>query len=197
MGEGEAHRLQPVSSGSPFVIRSRALTTTLFARLFLGDVFLHGIGGGKYDELTDDIIRRVWGIEPPEFIVLTGTSLLPLPAPDGSAEEVADKARWVRDLDWNPQRYLSTDGVGELLAQKQSLMADDPPTHAGRRERFRRLREVRANLLPHVVRQRQEAEQDLRQARESLAVREMMRRRDYSFCLYPESQLRTFCTRLL
>jgi hypothetical protein len=182
---------------APFKVRSRALTTTLFARLCLGDVFLHGIGGGKYDELTDDIIRRVWGIEPPEFIVLTGTCLLPLPAPAASAEEVADEARRVRDLDWNPQRYLSAGGIDELLSQRQSLVGESPPTHAGRRERFRRLQEVNARLRPHVTRQRQEAEQDLRHARESLAVREMLRRRDYSFCLYPKEQLRAFCTRLL
>jgi hypothetical protein len=34
-------------------LRTRALTTTLFARLFLADLFVHGIGGSKYDEMTD------------------------------------------------------------------------------------------------------------------------------------------------
>ena len=34
-------------------IRSRALITTLWARLVLGDLFLHGIGGAKYDQVTD------------------------------------------------------------------------------------------------------------------------------------------------
>ena len=61
-------------------VRSRALTNTLFARLFLSDLFIHGIGGGKYDELTDDLIRRFYGIEPPEFLILSATRLLPLPA---------------------------------------------------------------------------------------------------------------------
>lgn len=181
---------------APIKIRSRALTTTLFARLFLGDVFLHGIGGGKYDELTDDIIRRVWGVEPPEFIVLTGTCLLPLPAPESSGEEVSRRARRVRDLDWNPQRYIAPGIPADLLDQKRSLMAESPPTSAGRRERFRRLQELNARLRPHVARQRQEAERDLRHARESLSVREMLRRRDYSFCLYPEAKLKAFCTQL-
>ena len=31
----------------------------------LSDLFIHGIGGAKYDELTDEIIRRFFGIEPP------------------------------------------------------------------------------------------------------------------------------------
>ena len=41
-----------------------ALTLTLFARVCLGDFFIHGIGGGKYDEVTDAIIRDYFGIEP-------------------------------------------------------------------------------------------------------------------------------------
>ena len=41
-------------------LRSRALLTTLAARLLLGDLFLHGIGGAKYDRLTDDDHRAVF-----------------------------------------------------------------------------------------------------------------------------------------
>jgi len=53
--------------------------TTLFARLCLAEAFLHGLGGGLYDRLTDDIIRRFFGVEPPGFVILTATCLLPLP----------------------------------------------------------------------------------------------------------------------
>ncbi len=49
-------------------LRTRALTTTLFSRFMLGDLFIHGIGGAKYDELGDEIARRFFGIEPPEFL---------------------------------------------------------------------------------------------------------------------------------
>ena len=53
------------------------MTTTLFARLLLADMFIHGLGGGKYDELTDSLMRDFYGIEPPSFLVLTGTLRLP------------------------------------------------------------------------------------------------------------------------
>ncbi len=49
-------------------LRTRALTTTLFAKFLLGDLFLHGIGGAKYDELGDEIARRFFAIEPPGFL---------------------------------------------------------------------------------------------------------------------------------
>ncbi len=51
----------------------------MFARLVLSDVFIHGIGGAKYDQLTDAIVRRFFGVEPPGYLVATATLKLPLP----------------------------------------------------------------------------------------------------------------------
>ena len=46
-------------------LRTRALTTTMFARYLLGDLFIHGIGGAKYDELGDAVAGAFFAIEPP------------------------------------------------------------------------------------------------------------------------------------
>ena len=43
-------------AGQGIRFRTRALTTTLFTRLCLADLFVHGIGGAKYDEMTDRIL---------------------------------------------------------------------------------------------------------------------------------------------
>ncbi len=58
-------------------ITPRALTLTIFMRLFVTDVFVHGIGGGRYDQIADRIIHRHFGIEPPKFAVSTATMFLP------------------------------------------------------------------------------------------------------------------------
>ena len=42
----------------------------------LSDLFIHGIGGAKYDELTDQIICRFFGFEPPGFVALSATQRL-------------------------------------------------------------------------------------------------------------------------
>src|SRR5262249_37092291 len=73
-------------------VRSRALTNTLFARLFLADLFIHGIGGAKYDELTDDIIRRFYGLAPPAYMVLSATLRLPLPMFQATPEQCRRQA---------------------------------------------------------------------------------------------------------
>ncbi len=71
-------------------LRTRALTTTLFARYILGDLFVHGIGGAKYDELGDELARGFFGIEPPTFLTLSLTQWLGLPDDPASAEQARD-----------------------------------------------------------------------------------------------------------
>jgi hypothetical protein len=55
----------------------RALTLTTFLRLVVVDLFIHGIGGGRYDQVTDRLIDRHFGTEPPRFAVTTATMLFP------------------------------------------------------------------------------------------------------------------------
>ncbi|HZZ43052.1 MAG TPA: hypothetical protein VFE58_08945 [Tepidisphaeraceae bacterium] len=58
-------------------ISTRALTLTTFLRLFLADQFVHGIGGGRYDQVADRFIQKQFGIQPPYFSVTTGTLFFP------------------------------------------------------------------------------------------------------------------------
>jgi hypothetical protein len=55
----------------------RALTLTTFLRLLLVDQFIHGIGGGRYDQVTDRLIAKHFGLCPPRFAVTTATLLFP------------------------------------------------------------------------------------------------------------------------
>ena len=55
----------------------RALTTTMLIRLLLADQFVHGIGGARYDQVTDKLIAKHFGVEPPRFAVTTATMYFP------------------------------------------------------------------------------------------------------------------------
>jgi hypothetical protein len=124
--------------------RARALTTTLFSRLCLADLFVHGIGGAKYDEMTDRIMCRFMGVTPPGFLTLTA-SLYPPLSENGSitAEDESRHVRLLRDLRWNADRQLESireraerraldlsrldasadDETRALIAQKSALIA--------------------------------------------------------------------------
>jgi hypothetical protein len=55
----------------------RALILTIYLRLLVVDQFVHGIGGGRYDQVTDRLIRTFFGLNPPRFAVATATLFFP------------------------------------------------------------------------------------------------------------------------
>jgi hypothetical protein len=99
----------------------------MFARLLLGDLFLHGIGGAKYDELGDEIIRGFFGLAAPPYLTLSMTLWLDLhPAP--AARERLDRLdRTLRDLTYNPDRHLDWPvppaAQAAVAAKRQALAA--------------------------------------------------------------------------
>ncbi|WP_428938413.1 hypothetical protein [Fontivita pretiosa] len=70
-------RLQRWLSMARHRISPRALTLTTFVRLMMVDQFVHGIGGGQYDQVTDRLIAWHYGLEPPHFSVTTATMYFP------------------------------------------------------------------------------------------------------------------------
>jgi hypothetical protein len=185
-----------------FKVRSRALTNTMYARLFLCDLFIHGIGGGKYDEVTDAIIRRYYGVEPPAYLVLSATLLLPLPHYPARPHDCRRLGREARDLYYNPQRHLDGDApsrpeVSALVERKQALMGAEPADRRGRRERFRQLREVTELLREPVEGKLAATRQRLAECEAEAHANAILMRRDYPFVLYPERVLRPFCEQFL
>jgi hypothetical protein len=182
-----------------YKIRTRALTTTLFARLFVGDLFIHGLGGGKYDELTDEIMRRFYNLEPPAFLVLTGTLLLPLPRPGVTEDDRRRLHALDRDLWWNPQRHLqAASPEAQTLSEEKMRWIDRASgLYQNGRQRYEALRRLTGALRPYVRDQGEETRRDLEQATRQLRIDRISTRRDYAFCLYPEEELRAFCERLL
>jgi hypothetical protein len=185
-----------------FKIRSRALSNTLYARLFLGDLFIHGIGGAKYDELNDEIARRFYGLEPPAYVVLSATRRLPLPTLPVHSIDCRRLAMLLHDIHCNPQRHLESAGVSDSQAiamanQKQSLIERRPGTARERRERYRALQALTVQLRSYLADYEQRVRQDLARCDHQLQINAVLQRRDYAFCLFPEETLRPFCRQFL
>jgi hypothetical protein len=183
-------------------VRSRALTNTLFARLFVADLFIHGIGGAKYDELTDEVIRRFYGLMPPGYLVLSATLRLPLPTFQATPEHCRQQAARVRDLWYNPQRHLAAKGMGdgklsELVRQKESWVARAPASARDKKERFDKLRAITAQLREQLGDEPQRLRDALTRCQTEVEANAVLGRRDYPFCLFPEAMLRPFCTQFL
>ena len=127
-------------------LRSRALMTTCFARLLLSDVFIHGIGGAKYDEITDQLMVRFFDAPVPSFITLSATMWLGIHESVGcdsiaTIERQSEEAsRWNRNLRihelqslrrqrrdtyHNAQRFLDpteSASIAALIQEKEALV---------------------------------------------------------------------------
>ena len=179
-------------------IRSRALVTTLWARLALGDLFIHGIGGAKYDRVTDRLIERFFGLRPPGFMVLSATLLLPIERDRVTADDLRAIQRELRDLTYHPERYLdgADHAAADLMAAKRRWI-ETPQTAENARQRCHAIREVNAALQPWLDPRRQTMLERQAQTLRKLQAESVLAWREYAFCLYPESTLREFLSGLL
>jgi len=179
-------------------IRSRALITTLWARLALGDLFIHGIGGAKYDRLTDMLIERFFGLRPPRFMVLSATLHLPIERDRATPEEAQAIERELRGLNYQPEQYLDglADAPADLLADKRRWI-ETPQTVENARRRCRAIRAVNAALQPWLEDRRKRLRDRQTQILRRLRAESVLASRDYAFCLYPEPTLRGFLSGLL
>lgn len=173
-------------------LRPRALLTTLYARLFLCDLFVHGIGGAKYDQLTDMILQRCFGFDPPKFLTVSGTAKLPLPTPTVTPAELRHIDRNLRDLRFNPQRYVApTAETQSLLSAKQYWLS--PAANAcSPRERHMALTELNAQFQTHVAAQRAQLQQRRADVVRDMRIARLLGSREFSFALFPEETLRPF-----
>lgn len=134
-GWAAADQLREILVREQLVLRPRALTLTLFVRLFLADLFLHGIGGALYDQITDGILQEIWGGVPAYGCVSAAWLLGEISAGNGggTAGDGAEQAtptelahlrhHWVH----NPQLALDVftarqPALADLLAQRTALV---------------------------------------------------------------------------
>ena len=180
-------------------LRTRALATTLYTRLLLADLFIHGIGGSKYDQITDAICERFFEIRLPSYATLSGTLRLPIGHPTVEPNQVRRLQRTLRDLKYHPERHLGT----ALLDVAQRQLAADwvsrkrtwvktAKTPANAAQRHQGIVAANEAMQPWIAPLRTEWEQKLSRLIGQTRVNQLLESREYPFCLFPLEQLRHF-----
>jgi hypothetical protein len=171
-------------------IRTRALTTTLFARLLLSDIFLHGIGGAKYDQVTNQIAEQFFGFNLPEFAAVSATLRLPLPQAAANGNGLRGLRNQLRDLDYHPERCLDGDNssAAEHVVDKRRWIAT-PLSPDNAHERHVAIASANAALQPFVAKRRDQLRRQIDEAAARQHATDILRSRDYSFALFPRADL--------
>jgi hypothetical protein len=179
-------------------LRPRALITTMYARLVLSDLFIHGIGGAKYDELTDLIIRRFFGIEPPAYVTATATFRLPIERPQVTLEDVRQSARRIRETTYRPEAFQRdplvrqdaalAEQLTSLAAEKREYLAKHDLRHCSQEvfAALDRMNRAMHDLLRPVAEQ---LRAEHAQLIELWKQTQLLTSREFSFCLFPSEIL--------
>lgn len=173
------------------LLRPRALITTMFARLIVSDLFMHGIGGGKYDQLTEAIVREFFGIELPPMCVATATLHLPAAtaavggSPAQNRHAVQHELETLRQLRYHPEaRHAdSQDEAAQLAQAKQELLRSIPP-RGEKWQWHRQITRINARLAELNQAAIAQSEQRLQALAAEQRQLKLAYSRELSFCLF-------------
>jgi hypothetical protein len=188
-----AHQIAELASRG-IKLRTRALTTTLFARLVLSDLFLHGIGGAKYDQVLDEIVRLFFGFEPPEFGTVSATLRLPIQQESHESLYMNNWQQRLRELRYHPELFVDGNGdraiIEKIVADKRRwIEVAKTPENAG--ERHQAIVGANQALQPYVAPLREQLERDRQASQKEWRGEAILQSREYSFCLYPRTHFDT------
>ncbi len=183
-------------------LRPRAILTTLVSRVLVADVFVHGIGGAAYDRITDDIVRRLTGCDPPRHAVVSGTLRLPVERTfpgfdaDDPTARLAALQRQIRDLEFHPERFLEPldaqpQEVRDLANEKRRWI-DTFPTPALAKRRCREIRAANERMVFHARSIKDELLGRVGPLAAAVRARKVLASRDYPWCFYAEKTLKSF-----
>jgi hypothetical protein len=180
---------------SQVAVRPRALTSTLFMRLAIGDLFVHGIGGGKYDQITDLIIKRWCGIGAPTFAVATATLFLPMKHDAAMSRRtlLTSEARdRLRDHRFNPERLVSNRSSEETQSMRTQVLEriKSIPIGAAKILWHKSLQElksaIRSSLLEEVHIDQASLASDLQASIAEDLQQKLRSSREYSIAVFPD-----------
>ncbi len=183
--------------GRGIKLRTRALLTTMFARLMLSDLFLHGIGGAKYDQLTDQLVRRFFQFQPPSFLTLSATFRLPIERQPLPPEAERRVEHTLRELVYHPERYLDLqrlaaderrEAAARVAEKRRWVQTAKTPQNA--HARHVAIEEANAGLQPWLAAEREALLQRRQQYVERRRAEAILASREYAFCLFPGEELR-------
>lgn len=167
-------------------IYPRGPLITLFIRAFVADIFIHGVSGFNYDEITENIANQFWGIKLCPKVGISATVFLNFDNyPDFFKIEKA-----IRKIEEEKKNYVKmpVDGMKELIEQRDSIIkrindAED------KKSLYKKLkiikRQIEDKARPYIEKLDREKEKLM----EILATKQVYCFREYPYFLYTYEQL--------
>lgn len=182
-------------------IRPKALLLTLYNRLFISDLFIHGLGGAKYDLVTDEIIRDFFKVEPPHFLVISCTLYLDFKSSPASSDyKISLLKKKIRDLEFNPERYVDElsltkkekNQIGELIVKKTELIKKIKKTLSPieKRKNSEEIRTINNFIVEKIIPLKYELNKKIEEEEERIRKSKIYHFREFPYCFFSAKTLR-------
>ena len=198
--EGKKQQLLEIMKTHNCRIRPKAVGLTLFVRLYLADWFVHGVGGGLYEQITDYVIRKYCKVMKLNFGVATATMTLSLEINNQNSHltDVQLKSR-LRELKFNPEKLidrsiLDKPPVKSLLNTKNGLIktANNPQITASRRkDAWQKLSRINKELLGYTAQTHKKMLKETDLWRRHKTSKEITNCREFFFGFFREQKLKS------
>lgn len=174
-------------------LRPRAVTLSAVMRSQHCDLFVHGAGGGVYDQVTERWWQDWTGEDLAPKAVVSADVYLPFDVPVATQAQRAH-AQWLsHHLPHNLDRLVdSRDSAEARLRREKRALLDHMHDDRDKRRRskaFKRIHAINAELRSRHTRALEEAARRLQDARVGVRNAAIASRRDWFFALYPDTQL--------
>ena len=182
-------------------IRPKALALTAFKRACVVDLFVHGVGGGRYDRVTDAVLRDFFNLTPPGYAVVTSTLHLPLNEFDPT-EERGRLQRRLLELRHNPERVLTSPAPEQRRWIEEKWEAirrlDDPSlSRRERREVTHKIRDLNERLARLLAGELAAIEKRQGALAEVGGASAAATHRGYPFCFFPPAAVESLVDRIV
>jgi len=173
---------------TPKIIFPRAITLTMFVRIFLCNFFLHGKGGARYESVSDQIIQKFFEIKPSPYEVTTSTLYLKnkngflLPKWDEKELE-----RKLREIHFSPEKFLPTEN--ELVKEKKNLQVQFQDPTQNKKELHEKITLLNQKLEKLVLAEKELLEKEKKDLPYKLKTKQVFETRKYPFFYYNLQEL--------
>jgi hypothetical protein len=196
--DNETAQLQELLDGNNFKLRPKAITLTLFARLFLADIFIHGIGAKSYEPVTDYILENYCRIGSLKYGIATSTMTL---FSENQSNDLQNHVSFLkskkRELKYKPENFinktiLNTEPVASLVKIKQQKITQCQDKYISdevRNSAWHSISQINSVLSSYAHETLEELESLIMKSEKEIDSKKVSNYRGFFFGLFPEEQL--------
>ena len=181
-------------------LRPKAITMMLFVRLFLSDFFIHGIGGGLYEKITDFILDNYYNLKKTDTAIVTATAPLPLLKQTPQQYDIKILNQNIHKVRHCPEKYidktlLENDSVKKDIETKRNMIREacDPNNSPQQKQdAWENINKINSRLINHAQPSIQQLQEKILLAKEFQHTTEVLNYRQFFFGLFPKTFLKDF-----